>query len=255
MTDDECWEIYFALNNDRNIEFLSENKKKELEDAKSLLGISIPLWQLSEKECNQAYRKATFKHHPDKHVNSLPDIKTAAEDAFKRLNPAKKLLIKHLEEIQYKYFFIKLAKSGFDSKLLFIRFKSSNMARYARHNLNYTEAAKVANTLYIELTDAREAFLALDDIEAGKTNFIKACRDAINKARPELEKHRGWSQVFLDLLNVLAFIGTAGIANGVAKYKWDSYRLFTVETDSAKKLRKCDEALDTFEQAASPPAA
>jgi hypothetical protein len=131
-----------------------------------------------------------------------------------------------------------------------IKIKKDEMQGRVKNNSNYTGAAKKASKLYITLRDAKQDFLALDDRAVGKTKFIQACRDAIAEARPELETHRGWSQVFLDILNVLACIGTLGIASGVAKYKWDSYRLFRVETDSATKLRECDDALDSFEQAA-----
>jgi hypothetical protein len=239
-----------------NPNFSFENSyDKALEDARKLLGISVALSELTAKDVTRAYRKAALANHPDKHTNSAPAIKAAAEAQFKLIAPAKDLLLENIKANQGRHFEDKLQTSGFDSALQKIGEKYIFIQVTSYYDWNYREAAKVAGTLNHALMSAKRDFLALDDREAGKADFIKACRDAIADARPELEKHRGWSQVFLDLLNVLAFIGTAGIANGVAKYKWDSYRLFTVETDSAKKLHECDDALDAFEQAASAPAA
>jgi hypothetical protein len=251
LSDDDFIEAFAGFDSN---EVYSRKKNaaelKALEDAKSLLGLSIPLSELSVKKVTQAYHKMSRIHHPDKHTKASSATQAASAAAFQKIVPAKDCLLGYLEENRKQFFRYNLWHSDFNATLWRIRNKSFSMTKKAKHDPNYTEAAKAADTLYRTLKKAKIDFFALDDMKAGQADFIKTCRDAIADARPELEKHRGWSQVFLDLFNVLAFIGTAGIANGVAKYKWDSYRLFTVETDSAKKLRECDEALDTFEQAA-----
>ena len=72
--------------------------------------------------------------------------------------------------------------------------------------------------------------------------FKNSCTDAINTARPELEKHRGWKQVLGNLALAVVGLGVlyvvAGLINKVAT---GSFLFF--KTDSANKLDKLDQAI------------
>lgn len=65
---------------------------------------------------------------------------------------------------------------------------------------------------------------------------------AIDKAKPELEKHRGCKKILGNLLLLILTLGTAHIANKMV----NNHFLFFRETDSSKKLKQLEQTVSTL---------
>lgn len=108
---------------------------------------------------------------------------------------------------------------------------------------NYQEAATVANELYE--TVKREAKVYLKDKKADTYNAFRIrCKEAIDKAKPVLEKHRGWKEVLINLGAAILGLGIFYlIALGINYHSTHRAHLFFhCETDSAKKLKQFEDA-------------
>jgi curved DNA-binding protein CbpA len=119
--------------------------------------------------------------------------------------------------------------------------KTEELEEEAKRNPNYTEAARKARILVTELETAHLTFLrSTKNDEMLKADFRKSCLDAIEEARTELINHRGWAQVIADFtINLLIFVGTLSISYIVT----GKFRLFTPQTDSAKKLQALEDSV------------
>lgn len=65
---------------------------------------------------------------------------------------------------------------------------------------------------------------------------------AIDKAKPELEQHRGCKKILGNLLLLILTLGTAHIANKMV----NNHFLFFRETDSSKKLKQLEQTVSTL---------
>ncbi len=139
------------------------------------------------------------------------------------------LAIQHMEKID------------FDKHFQSIRSKWLEMEQKAhlRPNSNYRKAADTAKTLIIQMVQATdELFQSGTAINQRKLSiFNRSCINAIDEAKPVLEKHRGWRGVFAVLLLVLTFpISLPLYAAGL---------FFSIKTDSARKLQAFEESLSS----------
>lgn len=118
-----------------------------------------------------------------------------------------------------------------------IRSKCHEMdAKAANGQKNYRQASKVARSLVIqlanEMADLLQVMAPLD--QEKKSIFRKNCSLYIKEALSVLGDHRGWKKVNLTFLMLLSFpIALPLYAAG----------LFSIQTDSAKKLLEFDAAL------------
>lgn len=107
------------------------------------------------------------------------------------------------------------------------------------------DAAVRAQILYDKLCEAKANLLNYDPQqpvtkEAAFVQFKQACSSAIEHAMPTLVTHRGWKQAFADILNVIAAIGSLGIANLAT----GRFRLFDVQTKSEKIVENFRQTLN-----------
>ena len=99
------------------------------------------------------------------------------------------------------------------------------------------KAALQAQTLHITLQTAVTELQRSRDFET----FNKVCKAAIKGAQPELEKHRGWKEVLLNLALLVVGLGVF--------YKIAVMFEFDVKTDSSHKLEQLEQKLEQLEQA------
>lgn len=128
-----------------------------------------------------------------------------------------------------------------------IRVKWQEMEKKAAVNPNYLEAAKVAKKLTFQLAEEATLLFQTDSPfdNVKKAGFQGACVKHMNDAMFVLEQHRGWKRVLTALLIVLTFPITLPLyAAG----------FFSMQTDSARKLREFEHSLvsDTSESRALP---
>ena len=101
-------------------------------------------------------------------------------------------------------------------------------------NKSAAAAATAAKDLYTSLEQARIEFLTVTekDIEEKTRLFKVASNEAIDIALPTLQQHRGWKQVFADIVSAILTVASASLTY----WATNRFRLFKVETDSEKKL-------------------
>lgn len=107
-------------------------------------------------------------------------------------------------------------------------------------NRGHIKAANIASNLHKKLADKHNEFIE------GKINtqtFKNSCTDAINTARPELEKHRGWKQVLGNLALAVVGLGALYVVAGLINKAATGNFLF-FKTDSANKLDKLEQAIE-----------
>jgi hypothetical protein len=118
-----------------------------------------------------------------------------------------------------------------DIRILSIKEKAEELKTNAHEN-----AYKVAIALHTTLTQLN------DQYKDGTINYLKFNHDsktAITKARPELEKHRGWKEILGNI--ALCILGL-----GLGYFALCAYRgcFFKFETDSAKKLNDLSHSIE-----------
>lgn len=103
-------------------------------------------------------------------------------------------------------------------------------------------AARVAKTLHNTIKINYDKF---DKDEISFDEFKKNCNAAIDIARPELQKHRGWSQVLHELVIIIANSVTFGAASAISILSTSKlWFLNSPVTDSHKKLDTLKSQLD-----------
>ncbi len=115
-----------------------------------------------------------------------------------------------------------------------LKIKALKHALYSSHHDEYKEAAKAAFYLYVEMEDEITKYFAN---HINKDQFLAGCTAAINRAKPVLEKHRGYKQVVLDILNVIMLCLTLTFHN-IGTGRW---RFFVAKTDSIQVVDQLDE--------------
>jgi hypothetical protein len=134
----------------------------------------------------------------------------------------------------------RLDEIGFSTHLQAIASMKQRLENEAVTNFDYLYPAEVAKQLSMRLKTAKNEFLT-DRISAQQ--FQAKSLDAINEALPILEKHRGWTQVLLDLVNIIISLSTFFIINIAT----NRLRLFSASTDSAKTVYQMrDVVVDKF---------
>jgi hypothetical protein len=101
-----------------------------------------------------------------------------------------------------------------------------------------TLAAKTALDLHRDLTHL------LYHYQGGKMAlkaFVQACQNKIDKARPILSTHRGWSEILVNLLALVLMF--AGIGYLMAAAIRRDLLFFKVKTDSLQKLENIEQGL------------
>ena len=74
------------------------NKFEEINEARKILGLGETA---TLKEINQAYRRLSFRHHPDKNHDEMNDPPN--EEMMKKLNLAYKLLMDYCNRYSYSF--------------------------------------------------------------------------------------------------------------------------------------------------------
>lgn len=112
---------------------------------------------------------------------------------------------------------------------------------------NYQDVAAVAIELMNQLNNAKKQ--CLDDKTLSLNEFKMKCTNAIEKARPEFRKHRGWHQLNSILRKIIGVISALTIIPGLvvalgAKKGYIGSFFKTPKTDSEQKLESLKHGLD-----------
>ncbi|CEK10806.1 hypothetical protein [Legionella hackeliae] len=94
-----------------------------------------------------------------------------------------------------------------------------------------SSAHKVATSLHNELQEAYQSYFISKTINTKDFEF--KCNKAIKDARPELETHRGWKEVFINVMAALSMLVVGYLIGAAIK---QNICLFKIKTDSAEKL-------------------
>lgn len=130
----------------------------------------------------------------------------------------------------------------FDKHLNAIKNNILELFDEAKTNPSYLEPAKTALALHQALIHATKQFMETALTEHSKKIFHEACSNAINEAKPTLEKHPGWRNPIAILLNSFVFVLTAGTAPLV---NWLMHRRVNLFSPSSLiKLEEAEEALE-----------
>lgn len=100
----------------------------------------------------------------------------------------------------------------------------------------YYEASKLYNALYTALMEYISSNKEVKDREA----LDAAWTQAVNGAKPELEKHRGWSNFIVNLLFVIPTLGFFMVYAGY-KSHGKNFLFPFVDTDSASYTKKLEQ--------------
>ncbi len=131
------------------------------------------------------------------------------------------------------------ALGRFDSCARTISTEKNALRDKAAYNSKYAVAATTAEALCDALAHARRIFIASSGTLDDRRIFIDTCRGAVDSAKPVLEKHQDWTQVLLDIANVLVSLLTLGVPNLIC----GRLRLFTAETDAGSELARFEQVL------------
>ncbi|ARM32661.3 hypothetical protein [Legionella longbeachae] len=106
-----------------------------------------------------------------------------------------------------------------------------------KHN-NQPRAAKAASKLHTQLSTASlEYFKAEYVTRKNYKIFNELCANAIQEARPVLEKHRGWKDIFAKLIVGIATLGIVPAAMAIkSKIQTGSFSFRLLKTASHKQL-------------------
>lgn len=106
----------------------------------------------------------------------------------------------------------------------------------AEKNPNFLSARDAAETLHQRLNTALDNYNATPQTKATHALFQQHCRDAIDEARPVLEKHRGWKKILGNIGLAVAGLGIGYVVAGLINLKINKQFLFFSQTDSCKKV-------------------
>lgn len=109
-------------------------------------------------------------------------------------------------------------------------------------NRGHITAANIALNLHEKLEDKHNKFI---EGKIDPQTFKNSCTDAVNTARPELEKHRGWKQVLGNLALAVVGLGVLYVVAGLINKAATGNFLF-FKTDSANKLDKLDQTIESI---------
>ena len=116
-----------------------------------------------------------------------------------------------------------------------LKIKAVTHAIKSIDNAKYVDVANTAFDLYTLLEAEAKNYFKQPDA-ANSRKFKRTCQDAIDKATPVLEIHRGYKQLLLDILNVLLAV--------FSLFKKGKWRFFETETESVKTVNQVNEIIN-----------
>ncbi|KTC86644.1 hypothetical protein [Legionella brunensis] len=168
--------------------------------------------------------------------NQLPNLREAHAELQRYLNAyneAKPIVKKHIESSQPK---LNQSKEKFTIALATLAVKVAKLYERAQKDENYRKGSDEAIKLYRTLIKVNNDYFG-DTPQINYSEFQQRCQDAIDSARTELEKHRGWTEVLWNLTYIVLSIASLGTANLISNWVNSRYCFLPVpKTDSAKKL-------------------
>lgn len=106
----------------------------------------------------------------------------------------------------------------------------------------HAKAAKSAMNLLSSLYNAHEQYQEDNDYSA----FNNTCNKAIEKHRPQLEQHRGWSELLINLLLTVATVGLGLIVKGIYNLATNRSFFFVHQTESGQILDEIKEGISNY---------
>ena len=101
-------------------------------------------------------------------------------------------------------------------------------------------AYESAMRIYFTLKDAFDTL----QIDKDHAQFNETCRTVIALERPELDKHRGWSEFLINLAIAIPTLGLGLIVKGIINKFHHNAFFFVHKTDSAGIVDEIQETLN-----------
>jgi hypothetical protein len=148
-------------------------------------------------------------------------------------------LLKYSTHKSYRLYKDSTREENFLSQLEVMQEKSWEL-----RNRGFTVAADAADVL-VQTSRNHSADYFGNQIDY--TMLKRNSEQAIHLAKPELEKHRGWKRLLMNLALCIAGLGVFYVAAGLIHKAVKGHFLFFNETDSIEKLHKLGQALQSIQ--------
>ncbi|MBL7481449.1 hypothetical protein [Legionella bononiensis] len=194
---------------------------------------------LKQEVQNLDQQNAAFKNIESDFVKLdqiiVNEFKRLVEDKLRKLNQAAEVQRIRLSQIH---------NNTFQELLLQI----SNKSNLLREEL-CPEKALIAENLYTQLKAAFDLYQSSSKTGQDYQQFKDECTKEINSAKPHLETHRGWKEIFVNLAIGIVTLGLAFVINYSCS-KGNAF-FFKVNTDSANKLNDLSHIIDEMNMSPS----
>ena len=165
----------------------------------------------------------------------VTEFKRLSEDKLSELNQAAKAQRIRLSQIH---------SNKFQELLLQISNKSKQLSEE-----KCPDEALIAEHLHTKLKAAFDLYQSSSKTGQDYQQFKDECAKEINAAKPHLEKHRGWKEIFVNLAIGLVTLGLAFVINYSCS-KGNAF-FFKVNTDSVNKLNDLSHIIDDMNMSPS----
>ncbi|VEG90374.1 hypothetical protein [Legionella spiritensis] len=126
---------------------------------------------------------------------------------------------------------------GLETKQQDLLKKSQKRFITAKTRRNYEMASEAAGLLYKKLNDAGDAFFTQNRPPAQHyVLFKKTCDEAIKTARPQLARHRGWSETLANIAFIVSSVASLGVANIARKVYTGDHHFFKPPKTKSEQL-------------------
>ncbi|KTD52927.1 hypothetical protein [Legionella quateirensis] len=187
---------------------------------------------LKQEVTNLNQQSAAFKNIESDFVKLdqviVNEFKRLVEDKLSELNQAAEAQRIRLSQIH---------NNKFQELLL----KISNKSKQLREE-QYPDKALIAENLHTKIKDAFDLYQSSSKTRQDYQQFKEECTKEINAAKPHLEEHRGWKQIFVNMAIGIATLGLAFVINYSCS-KSNAF-FFKVNTDSVNKLKDMSQIID-----------
>jgi hypothetical protein len=137
-------------------------------------------------------------------------------------------------------------EQAFYAQLAIIDAKAFELEEKAKTDEKYIPSANQARELHGKLSDAMYSYKLNQNANSYQT-FKRTCEDAIQTAKPELEKHRqGWKKILGNVGLAVAGLGIGYLVAGLINLKINQQFTFFNKTDSIDKVEGLEKAFNAI---------
>ncbi|KTC83658.1 hypothetical protein [Legionella cincinnatiensis] len=198
-------------------------------------GITAPIFVAHHVKADELlHRKAFTQSEPSVISNPLPEPRIETP-VINQQNPIEPLHQATEEELSLFDIEFTPRMVRFYEQLEVIEKKAAELRA-----ANHIKAAETAEKLHEQLYKGSVQYF---NNRINDKQFSILCHQAIEKARPELETHRGWKQILGNLALAIIGLGIGYVAAGLINLAFTKHFLF-FNTDSGKKLNDMEKVVN-----------